>query len=185
MKQNEVFSILESKKWVCSKDEVGDRFCLFTIDEIIVHIIPVLNKRNDYVRISFMPSVSTKEFSKAISFIDGGKQGNYSILSENKIPEKKTEVTLEDIIRLSDDAIIWAKSQDINNELLKLTKLPTNSPGSMPLHHLAALAITGNLTKLEVYSTSFANGERLGFVPYITLEMISRAIFLARNKYSK
>ncbi len=52
----------------------------------------------------------------------------------------------------------------------------------MPLRHLAALAIAGDVERLNSYKNSFEKGDRLGFVPYITVDMIDRAILIAQKK---
>jgi len=59
--------------------------------------------------------------------------------------------------------------------------LPTDSKGSAPLLHLAALAILGRVDRLKSYRTSFETGDRLGFVPYITKDFIDRAVVLAEE----
>ncbi|MFV9439627.1 DUF6990 domain-containing protein [Pseudomonas aeruginosa] len=51
----------------------------------------------------------------------------------------------------------------------------------MPLRHLAALAIAGDVSCLANSQFSFEQGDRLGFVPYITQDMIERALLIARN----
>jgi hypothetical protein len=51
----------------------------------------------------------------------------------------------------------------------------------MPLRHLAALAIAGDLQTLSRYQRSFAHGDRLNFVPYITADLIDRALSLAQR----
>lgn len=56
---------------VCSKDEVGDCFCVTDVDEFKVQIIPSVRMRSDHFRVSLMPSVSTKEFSEAVAFMRG------------------------------------------------------------------------------------------------------------------
>ena len=53
----------------------------------------------------------------------------------------------------------------------------------MPMRHLAALALAGDVAKLKSYQASFEAGDRLGFVPYITKDYIDRAVALA-EKYA-
>ena len=50
----------------------------------------------------------------------------------------------------------------------------------MPLYHLAALSILGDAERLNEYLIYFQNGNRLGFVPYITEDMIYRALNISR-----
>ncbi len=51
----------------------------------------------------------------------------------------------------------------------------------MPLRHLAALAIAGDVSCLANYQFSFEQGDRLGFVPYVTQNMIGRALLIANK----
>lgn len=63
----------------------------------------------------------------------------------------------------------------------RLINTPTDSVGIVPAQHLAALALSKNFERLEFYLTSLQKGDRLGFVPYITEEYISRALEFARD----
>ncbi|MHA6044579.1 DUF6990 domain-containing protein, partial [Pseudomonas aeruginosa] len=99
----------------------------------------------------------------------------------NDVPEKIVDFSLDDVVRLSQSAISWASAQDIEKGLAAYRALPTNSKGAMPLRHLAALAIAGDVSCLANYQFSFEQGDRLGFVPYITQDMIERALLIARN----
>jgi hypothetical protein len=81
---------------------------------------------------------------------------------------------------MSEKAISWARSQNIESGLMGYRNLPTDAKGAMPLRHLAALAVAGDVERLEGYKKSFDMGDRLGFVPYITASMIDRAILKAK-----
>ncbi|RMQ97899.1 hypothetical protein ALP94_02834 [Pseudomonas savastanoi pv. glycinea] len=82
---------------------------------------------------------------------------------------------------MSESAISWARSQNIESGLMFYRNLPTDSKGAMPLRHLAALAIAGDVERLDGYKKSFEVGDRLGFVPYITDAMIDRALLKANK----
>lgn len=183
MKTKELVSILEDLDWYCSKDEVGDYFCNKEYGPIQVQVIPAVGKRTDHFRVSLMPSVSTKEFSSAIAFIFNDKKDYAPIAVSNEPPSKIVDLTRDDVVCLADAAVSWAKSQSIEQGLEAYRNLPTDSKGASPLRHLAALAITGHCGQLTSYQCSFAQGDRLGFVPYITKEMIDRAVDLAKNKW--
>ena len=74
----------------------------------------------------------------------------------------------------------WARSLNIESGLMVYRSLPTDSKGAMPLRHLAALAIAGDVERLDGYKKNFEMGDRLGFVPYITDGMIDRAVLKAK-----
>lgn len=181
MTEKEACLILQAEGWSCRKDEVGDYFCIRCFGDIQVQIIPSIGKRSDHFRISLMPSVSLKSFSDAVRFIFGEEQIFAPVIQSNQPPQKLERVCAGDVIRLSDSALSWARHQDLAVGLSHYRSLPTDAKGAMPLRHLAALAIEHAVGQLENYKRSFEEGNRLGFVPYITLEMIKRSLLIARG----
>ncbi|TFF42015.1 hypothetical protein [Pseudomonas sp. RIT623] len=181
MKEIEILPALEGLGWRCGKDEVGDCFCLMDVGDVQVQIIPAIGKRSDHFRVSLMPSVSTRSFTAAAAFVLGEARDYVPIIVSNDVPEKIVDFSLDDVVRLSRSAISWASAQDIEKGLAAYRALPTNSKGAMPLRHLAALAIAGDVSCLAHYQFSFEQGDRLGFVPYITQDMIARALLIARD----
>jgi len=181
VKVKEMLPILEGLGWLCRKDEAGDYFCLMDVEGAQVQIIPAIGKRSDHFRVSFMPSVSTKRFTAAAAFILGEAEDHEPVIVSNDVPEKMVGFSLDDVVRLSQDAISWAEAQDMEKGLAAYRELPTDSKGAMPLRHLAALAVAGDVERLTSYKQSFEWGDRLGFVPYITQDMIDRALLIARD----
>jgi hypothetical protein len=182
MNEKQVFSTLEDLGWRRDKDEVGDSFCLRDIGCMQVQIIPAVGVRSDHFRVSFMPSVSTAGFTSAVAFILDEYRKYVPIIVSNNPPEKILNFSREEVVRLSEEALFWAARQDIEVGLSVYRALPTHSKGAMPLRHLAALAIARDENTLSSYKRSFERGDRLGFVPYITPEMIVRALLLAQSK---
>jgi hypothetical protein len=181
VKVKEILPILAGLGWLCRKDEVGDYFCLMDVDGAQVQVIPSIGKRSDHVRVSLMPSVSTKDFTAAASFILGEAGDHEPVILNNDAPEKIVDFSSNDVVRLSQDSISWASSQDIEKGLADYRALPTDAKGAMPLRHLTALAVAGDVERLTAYKLSFEQGDRLGFVPYITQDMIERALLIARD----
>lgn len=182
MTEHEAVSILKNLGWSCKSDEVGDRFCTKSLEGRVVLIIPSIGKRPDHFQVSFMPSVSTKPFTAAVAFILGETSDHDPIIVNNDLPEKIAYLSLEDVERLSQWAIAWANDLNIEKGMAVYSTFPTNCKGARPLRHLAALAIAGDEDRLLSYQRSFEQGDRLDFVPYITTEMIERALLLARDK---
>lgn len=71
---------------------------------------------------------------------------------------------------------MWAQEQDIEAGLKQYCKLPTNSKGNLPLHHLSALAITLQTVKLDEYLDNFKQGNKMTFSVYIKQDFIERAL---------
>lgn len=181
MKEKDIVSILKEQGWVCSKDEVGDYFCVTDVGGVQLQIIPSVGKRSDHFRVSLMPSISSKEFSEAVSLILGDGGSNAPIIVSNEAPEKLSDFSSDDVIRLSEKAMSWARSQSIEEGLTVYRQLSTDVKGAMPIRHLAALAIAGDTGRLDEYKKNFEKGDRLGFVPYITSDMIDRALMIAQK----
>ncbi|MBD8189834.1 DUF6990 domain-containing protein [Pseudomonas viridiflava] len=182
MNEKNVVSILKEQGWDCSKDEVGDYFCVTDLGGIQLQVIPSVGKRSDHFRVSLMPSISTEEFSDAVSFISGDVRNNTPIKVSNDAPEKLVNLSSDSVIKLTEKAISWARSQSIDEGLKFYKDLPTDAKGALPIRHLAALALAGDIGRLSIYKQSFDKGDRLGFAPYITTEMLSRALILGEEK---
>jgi hypothetical protein len=148
--------------------------------EVTVQIIPSVRERSDHFRVSLMPSVSTRGFSEAIAFVRGEGSGYSPLIVSNEPPEKLPKLSSDDVRIMSEKAMSWARSQNIESGLMVYRNLPTHGKGVLPLRHLAALAIAGDVERLVGYQKSFEMGDRLGFVPYITGGMIDRAVLKAR-----
>jgi hypothetical protein len=179
--EKEAMPILETLGWRIGKDEVGDNFAVIVRSEVQLRVIPFIGKRADHFRVAFMASVSTKTFSSAAASIFGSKDDHEPIIVTNGVEEKVANFSANDVVRLSEGAISWGLSQDIQAGLAAYRELPTDAKGAMPLRHLAALAIAGDLQTLSGYQRSFAHGDRLNFVPYITADVIDRALSLAQR----
>jgi uncharacterized protein DUF6990 len=182
MREIDMFPILKNEGWTVEQDEVGDDFCTMIVGALLLQIIPTIKKRSDHFRLSLMPSVSSVGFSQAVNHICNRTIGYSPIIVSNFAPEKIVSPSSKDVTKLSKQAVDWAKEQDINIGLLKYKELPTNAKGAMPLRHLAALSLAGDVDKLKSYQDSFKRGDRVGFVPYISCEMIGRAIEIAQIK---
>lgn len=181
MKNKEVALILEGAGWTRSRDEVGDYFCFIYVDDVWIQVIPSIGKRPDHYRVSLMPSVSSIGFSEVAGFIIG-ERGRYTpIIVSRDPPEKISVLTPSNVLLMAEKAMAWALNQDLNAGLATYRNLPTDSKGAMPLRHLAALAIAKDVDVLGSYRKSFEDGNRLGFVPYITKDMIDRALLIAMD----
>ena len=174
---------LKSLGWSVHVDEVGDKFAQFTLSDRILDIIYKLDKIRDQQKFGAMLSLSTDKFSNSCAEICGEKPKYYPLVRAwKRLDFRAPQITEEHIREAAHEAIDWAQEQDLGKALLDHAALPTDAPGARPIWHLAALALLGDVAKLESYQSSFKEGDRLGFVPYISEDYISRAVAIARQK---
>lgn len=192
MKMKEVRELFKAQGWLSRKDEAGDLILSLPLTDRILTIIPTLRK--NYVdktytlmveTFSCMHYVTTERFSHTTTFIDPTDKGGYPIVSSVWEPDaikiQKESILVEDIINFIPTLVDWAYAADIEEGLKKYRELSTTSVGSRPFLHLSALACHGDVDILLKYQRCFEQGDRLGFVPYITKEMIDRAVEYAKQ----
>lgn len=182
MKTKEATLILKSLGWKAFTDEVGDKYTHYHLVDRVVEIIYGVRKAPDHQEFESTLSLSTTAFSNACLAVDPG-YGNYAplICAWTDIHICAPEILEEHVQQASEEAIEWAHEQDLEKALRDHSDLPTDSPGARPIWHLAALALLGNVAKLKSYQVSFENGDRLGFVNYVTKDYIDRALALAEQ----
>lgn len=179
---SELVSVLCGAGWSAGRDEVGDIQCIFRLPDRQVQVIPSVSRRAEHFRIAFMPSVSTREFSDVVGAIVGSREGHAPIICMAEVPQKIESPKATDILSASEKILALARSEGIGRGLEAYRRLPVSAKGALPLRHLAALALGRGVGTLDSYRVAFEQGERPGFVPYITLEMIERALRIARGE---
>ena len=182
MKIAEVTNALKLYGWATSKDEVGDRLALCDLSDRTVNVIYGLRKLPNEQLLWVMRSTSTEAFTRACAEIDPGHGNSAPLVRPWNDPDVRAPEIFEEHVRqASDEAIAWAKEQDLNKALQEHAALATTAPGARPVWHLAALAVLGDVARLKSYQASFEAGNQLGFVNYITKDYIDRAVALAEE----
>ena len=177
MKKKDVLNQLELIGWRIEEDEEGDKDASFDLSDRQIRFIPDIRRIGGEQQLAASPTLSTDNFSNICAIIAADGSSYTPLIRVWKgIKIKVPEVQIEHVARISDEAIAWAKQQDLPAALLVHAGLPTNAPGARPIWHLAALAILGDVSKLRSYHSSFAAGDRLGFVNYVTSDYIERAL---------
>lgn len=177
MNKTEVCKQLDLIGWQIETDEVGDKVASFDLSGRILRIIPDIRRIRGEQQLAVSPSLSTKKFSETCAKIAAsGASYTPMIRAWKGTKIKVPEVQNEHVAQVSDEAIVWAKQQNLHTGLLKHANLPTNASGARPIWHLAALAILGDVSKLHSYHSSFTAGDRLDFVNYVTSDYIERAL---------
>jgi hypothetical protein len=176
----EVTNVLKLLGWSVYRDEVGDRVASFRLSDRVVSIIYGMKKLSDGKQLWVMCSVSTDTFSNTCALIDPGHGRSAPLLTAKKgMRIKAVEILEEHVQQASNEAIAWAREQDLDKALQDYARLPTSAPGTGPIFHLAALVLLGDIEKLKSYQANFEVGNRLSFVNYITKEFIDRSVMFA------
>ena len=186
MKTREVTKILKNLGWQAFTDEVGDKYTHYHLPDRIVEIIYGVSGYEDEQWLESTLSLTTAVFSSVCSVVDEGG-GDYDPLiraCEGINIHAAPEILEEHVRQASEHAIRWAKAQDLEKALYEHAAMPTDAPGVQPVWHLGALAVLGDVKTLKAYQASFAAGDRLGFVNYITRDYIDRAVALAEQHAS-
>jgi len=182
MNTKDMLGLLELLGWVVSRDDVGDYSLRYTLSDRVVSLVPTIRTLREEQTLSAMLSVSTNSFIEACSFIRGQNKRYSTLISATKGLKYNSQTISEAHVRqLSEEALAWAKEQDIESALVDYSNLPTSSTGALPIRHLSALALLQRLEKLNFYQESFKSGDRLEFVPYVTQNIIDRSVLFAEQ----
>lgn len=178
MTKIELYNILLDTSWTIKK---GIDDCAYKqLPNKQIQVIPGIKKLPDKYQIIMMPSVSTKDFSVLVKYIFENKKPrrivHFGIIRNKQQSIYTNNPTREVVEKYLKEIEVWAQEQDIEAGLKQYCKLPTDSKGNLPLHHLAALAISGQSTQLADYLEHFKKSDNMGFVPYIKQDFIERAL---------
>lgn len=186
MKLTEATSHLKGLGWKTSKDEVGDSGALYFLPDRTVQMLYGIRSFKDGKQFEASVSVSTENFSHAFYLIRGIKGKFIGMIRFNQSPRiKSPQLENDHILEATDAALAWARQQDLHAALLKHAAIPFEPRGTGPVLHLSALALLGDVDQLFCYRRKMAAGDRLTFVPYVTLDFIDRAISFAEEFKNK
>lgn len=182
MKTGEVTKVLKRLGWSAFTDDVGDKYTQFRLSDRAVQINYRVRKHGQEQQLDATLSTSTDAFSNSCKDVDPG-YGAYAplIRSPKGLCYQFPLITEDHVRQASDDAIEWARAQDLKSTLQEYAELPTSAPGARPVWHLAALAVLGDIERLRFYQKCFEVGDNCGFVPFITKDYIDRALSLAQR----
>ena len=187
MKIGHVGQELQMLGWKLSRDRAGTRLASFRLSDREVVADYGLTQLPEEQELWLSPFVETEAFSDAFTKICADHIGNDVepiVVAQDYPCICVPEVLDQHVRQVSEKAIAWAQEQDLDMALRKYAALPTSSPGALPVRHLAALVLFGDVDRLKSYLKSFDAGDRLGFVPYITRDYIFRALQLAEDLHN-
>lgn len=177
LSQRDVLLVLEDQGWT-SRKVVGGAECRMVQADRVLTILPKLTT-GSLQTLRLNPGVGTADFDRAYTTISGRQGGDTQPIVHvfGEVGTVRAELLApEDIRGLSERVIEWGQGQNLDAAVRDLCATATDSPGNLPVMHLAALSLAGDLDRLEQYLAAFERGDRLGFVPYIDVGYLERAI---------
>jgi hypothetical protein len=188
---DDLIACFERLGWTSGRDEVGDRNAEMRIGHKIFH--PLLSRRDTrypqhphgYLLFELDGWITCDAISSAYTLMNYPKKriaNSYPVANSPSYKIQQPLVYEDDVKAISDAWIAWGSNYDMGAGLKALRELPTNSIGSNPAGHLSALAANGDVEILASYRESFERGDRLGFVPYITIDYINTALAFAEHR---
>jgi len=181
MTKSELLETLSLENWSLSTDEVGDVVATLSLQDRVISVIPTVKNIKAGQAVHMRESVSTKAFSKVVSYIAGEVESYWSLKTRFGSPFISNNFSTKDVSAMFENIKIWGNEINLEVELALKRNLPTQSAGTLPLHHLAALALNKEQSILASYKDAFEVDDRLGFVPYIKKEHILRALEVAKT----
>lgn len=184
MNVKQVASSLTAIGWSVGRDNVGDFFAERDLGDRRIQMVFGIRKLSEETVLYCVLSVTTEVFSNACAEIYGDRSQKLGapLVRAWRSPELRAkEIGEAEVKALSAAAWQWAVEQDLRQAIIDYSRLPTSAPGARPIWHLAALSILRDAERLEAYLTSMKAGDRLGFVNYVSVDMIARALKLAQS----
>ena len=191
MAQIDTQKIFKSLGWQISQRRSGGFTIEFYLADRILTIVPMIQSRGmtsdnnvitleEEIRATLF--LSTKKFNEAFSIV-ANHLPNTSLAFSGEWPRIETAKLLEEHVhQISNEAIAWAKRQDIEKALEEYAAASPQNISCPKIEHLAALALFGDARRLRSYRESFERGDRLGFPDFVTEDFIRRALTLAQRK---
>ena len=187
MKIFKALSLFETLGWVSRPAEEG----------------PIIEKNNDEsgifgrIRISDLPDeqclrISCYFYNDGFSniydkIIYGSPQFDRAgapcrrVLSTTQIRRYFHDITQSHIVEADRVLSEWWEKQSVSTEIAAKAQ-SYSEKGNSAAYHLAALAFLGDYNTLADYQQLFRDGHRMQFPPYISQEMMDRAVSIAIDR---
>lgn len=156
-----------------------DTYFRKVLDQCMVQIIPSVAPITGGIVIDLSESCITEEMKRSMDFVVG--KDHWSGILSNRQPstsEIRSHFDEADVQSLLEGAQSWASKVNRIEALERYAAYSTTAVPGYVVGHLVALALLGRRDQLLDYRRSFSDGNPYGFVPYVTPEMLDRALEL-------
>lgn len=177
LSKSDIFRLLSDTGWTVVRDkDDGSRYATLTEHDRIIRVLPTISQSSRGTRIDWRDGICSKNFAKAISIIGARSEAFHPMVLRNGKCQIANQLTLQDVKCGLGELLENARETDLDCLLDDVLKLPTSAPGHAPLRLLAAMVCKGSFFELIEMRDKMKAGDRMGFVPYIQLEHLERAL---------
>lgn len=169
--------MLKAEGWNLRRDrDDGSRSATLKTGETVLRVFPSVRRSTNGVFIDWGEQAIPREYLKAVCEILGEEVDFYPLTLGGGTRREAANITLS---KAKDDLdkIIWRLlKRDLQAELEEIASLPLSTPGNAAIRLLSAKAVLGEYFELANMRDRMQKGERQGFVPYIQVEHLDRAV---------
>ncbi|WP_299727532.1 hypothetical protein [uncultured Tateyamaria sp.] len=173
---------LSGRGWTISRDKTEVVARTSKAAEQAQIIIQARPARGE-TRVTFICSAAPERFNHAVAKISGDGVPAQEPIEQCRIVRSRSEYIDEDFAGMETEFQEWWSQRNLDETVRKLVTQYSEF-GSGPLHHLAALAVCQENETLNLIKSRFEDGDKSGFLPYITVDYVDRAIEIAQKKHS-
>ncbi len=173
----ELFKMLKDDGWKVRRDrDDSSRSATLTTGETILRVFPSVRRSTKGVVIDWGEQAIPKVYLKAVCEIQGEKVDFYPLTLGRGTRQDAPDITLSTAKAELDEITCRLLQQDLQAALEETASLPFSTPGNAAIRLLSAKACLGEFSELSDIRDRMKKGERQGFVPYIQVEHLERAV---------
>ncbi|MCL9998585.1 MAG: hypothetical protein NBV68_04330 [Erythrobacter sp.] len=181
--QTELAQAFADRGWRVTRDETSQPCGELRVGDRV--LLAILTKRSPVFAFHLSGWITTDALSVAYTVIFHPRKRvaeSVPLVLSHEISIAREIASDEDIDGACAAWISFAQEANLEAGMAVLLDKEARPRGSGHAMHLSALAATGGGEVLESYAAAFSQGDRLGFVNYITAENIAAALAFAQRR---
>ena len=173
----DLFKMLKNYGWNVRRDcDDGSRSATLITGETVLRVFPSVRRSTKGMSIDWGEQAIPRKYLKAVCEIQGEEVDFYPLTLGQGTRLEAPNITLPTAKAELDQITCHLQQRDLQAALEETASLPFSTPGNAAIRLLAAKACLGQFFELSDIRDRMKKGERQGFVPYIQVEHLERAV---------
>ncbi len=173
----DLFKMLKASGWNVRRDrDDGSRSATLITGETVLRVFPSVRRSTEGLSIDWGEQAIPREYLRAVCEIQGEEVDFFPLTLGRRTRQKAPNITLSRAKAELDDIVCRLLQRDLKAELEEIANLPLSTPGNAAIRLLSAKACLGEYLELSDMRDRMRKGQRQGFVPYIQVEHLDRAV---------
>lgn len=178
----DLFNALQAEGWTVNRDrDDGSRLAMRHDGGKIFYLLPDVRVTAKGTRIDWREAIVPNAYIRAVSIIANEPKRYYPLAWRQSTKHELPNMTVKAALAGLGDVLSQLANEDLDKSLEETASLPLSSPGNGPIRLLAAKACRGDCRDLHNMRDKMLAGDRQGFVPYVTVAHLERAIEACRQ----